>query len=155
MIDAFILYKNETQTDLNLVIAGKKGWHFHLIKRKINSSIYKKHLHFINYIQPNDKVVLYNIAKALFFPSFYEGFGLPPLEAAACGTPIVCGSNSSLPEIFGNTDLYIDPYNLQSIKEAIRQVQNPNVSLIYSQKGQSLAQNYSWEKTATEYLNLI
>ncbi len=106
----------------------------------------------------NDKILynLYKNAKLFVFPSLYEGFGLPPLEAMACGCPVVVSNVASLPEVCGDAGYYVDPYCVESIAEGIYQVltdESLRQSLI--QKGLERAALFSWEKSAREHLKVF
>lgn len=116
-----------SKTDLNypLVIVGKKGW---LWKREIGNlkdlfgQDYENHIKFLNYVSRLDLIHLYYGATALVFPSLYEGFGLPPLEAMYRGCPVITSNISSLPEICGDAAIYVDPYSVVEIQGAISKV---------------------------------
>ena len=103
-----------------------------------------------------DKPYLYNLASLFVYPSFYEGFGFPPLEAMACGLPVVTSACSSLPEIAGSASLLIDPYNISDIAAAIENIltdEKLKDSLI--EKGIERAAEFNWKKTATRYLEVF
>ncbi len=98
----------------------------------------------------------YNEASCFVFPSFYEGFGLPPLEAMACGTPVITSNVSSMPEVCGDAAIYCDPYNVDDIAEKIRIVlQNRLLQAQMREKGLTRAAGFSWEKSAKAHLNLF
>ncbi|MBN1886773.1 MAG: glycosyltransferase family 4 protein [Thermoflexales bacterium] len=98
-----------------------------------------------------DLPTLYNGAELLIFPSLYEGFGLPPLEAMACGTPVVCSNAASLPEVVGDAAVTVDPYDVEGLAEAMRRVLN-DVSLREDLRARGLerARQFTWEKAARE-----
>jgi glycosyltransferase involved in cell wall biosynthesis len=100
-------------------------------------------------------LMLYNAADGLIYPSLFEGFGLPPLEAMACGTPVVASSNSSLPEVIGDAGILVDPYNTSSIAEAILRVtQDRALAQDLVQRGLERAGLFSWKKTARDTLDV-
>jgi glycosyltransferase involved in cell wall biosynthesis len=106
-------------------------------------------VHFTGYIPEEDLPVLYNGASLFVFPSLYEGFGLPVLEAMACGTPVVTSNCSSLPEVTGEAAILVDPMDVNALAAAMRQVlEEPDLSLSLRQKGITRAQQFSWEQTA-------
>jgi glycosyltransferase involved in cell wall biosynthesis len=107
------------------------------------------------FVEEEDKAAVYSAASLFVFPSLYEGFGLDPLEAMACGTPVVCSNRTSLPEIVGDAALSVDPENLQALVEAMCQVLN-NSQLQLEMRDRSLKQaaRFSWRKTAEETLSV-
>lgn len=106
-------------------------------------------IHLLGFVSDEDLVKLYNVTTVFVFLSYYEGFGLPVLEAAACGTPIVTTKLGSIPEVIGSAALFVDPYDLISIKSAIKQVfMNKALQEELSKKALIQAKKFSWEKTA-------
>jgi glycosyltransferase involved in cell wall biosynthesis len=99
---------------------------------------------------------LYSGAIALLYPSLYEGFGLPPLEAMACGTPVVTSRNTSLPEVVGDAAVVVDPYDVDSIAEGILQVLS-SASLRHTLRANGLvrAAGFTWESTAQQTLDVL
>jgi glycosyltransferase involved in cell wall biosynthesis len=148
LIKAFEIYKKTDGKDFHLIIAGKIGFLAKKILKQISDSSAKNHISIINYVDATDKVYLYNLAKLFIFPSYYEGFGFPPLEALACGTPTIISHTSSLIEVCGESAIAIDPYNINDLAEAIQ------VSLSESENLQPKSSNwhvkYDWEKTARQ-----
>jgi len=110
-------------------------------------------IRFLGSVADSELVALYNLADVFIFPSFYEGFGLPPLEAMACGTPVVVSNAASLPEVVGDAGLLVDPHEPESIAEAVGQVlQDPELAEELRQKGLKRAQQFTWKRTAEETL---
>jgi glycosyltransferase involved in cell wall biosynthesis len=143
-------------SEYKLVIAGATGWKIGDTFVELNNSPYKDDVIFLGYVDKNDKAALYNLATVFVYPSFYEGFGFPPLEAMACGLPVVTSNISSLPEIVGGAALTIDPYNVQALSQAMIQVlDNEGLRDELSIKGLERAKNFSWQKTAQQYLDLF
>lgn len=132
--------------DINLVFAG--------IRSLDNSFLYNKYKHldnikFIPYINQEDLVGLYKNAKAFIFPSLYEGFGIPLLEAMKCACPILASSSSCLPEIAGSSALYFDPYSIDSILEKIHLLEdNSNIRLELLENAKIQLNKYSWKDSA-------
>jgi glycosyltransferase involved in cell wall biosynthesis len=107
------------------------------------------------YIQQEDLPCIYHLARAFVYPSLYEGFGLPPLEAMACGTPVACSSTSSLPEIIGDAALTFDPLSMESIAEALRRILcDETVRVDLKAKAQVQAGKFTWEACARQTLEL-
>ena len=141
--------------DLKLIIAGGRGWKSKDIYKEQELSEYKDDIKFLGYIDFEDKVYLYNLASVFIYPSFYEGFGFPLLEAMACGTPVVASYSSSLPEVMGSAGLLVNPYNINDIACAIKQIlSNKDLRDKLIKKGLKQASKFNWAKTATEYLKI-
>ena len=105
----------------------------------------------------NEELVkIYNQSKIFLFPSFYEGFGLPVLEAISCGTPVICSNVSSLPEVGGDAVIYCNPYDVDDIKNKIELVLNDeNLQTEMIQKGLNRSKLFSWEKSAQGHIKIF
>jgi glycosyltransferase involved in cell wall biosynthesis len=113
-------------------------------------------IHFLDQVSAEQKSVLLKNAKALFFPSLYEGFGFPALEAMSAGAPIVASSAGALPETIGNAGILLDPRGTGAFAEALDQVLNDNaLRRILIDRGFERAKNFSWEKCAEETIKII
>ncbi len=142
--------------NISLVLAGAPGWKDAQIYSDWQVSPYKDQIKFLGYISQEEKEILYSRAAVFAYPSYYEGFGFPPLEAMACGVPVVCSNVSSLPEIVADAAIMINPGKPAEIAEAIKMVltdEGLRSRLIAS--GYERAQMFSWDKTAKEYLGLF
>lgn len=132
-----------------LVIGGEKGWLYSDIFNLVKKLSLLNDVIFLGFIPNNELPVLYNAAKVFVYPSLYEGFGLPVLEAMACGTPVVTSNTSSLPEIVGDAGILVDPLDDKALAQAINRIlidsefRNNLIS-----KGKERAKLFSWEKTA-------
>lgn len=136
-------------TNASLVIAGKLGWKYQGLYRQIQSSPKRKQIMYLGYISEEDKPFVIKMAKVFAWPSLYEGFGLPPLEAAACGVPVLTSSVTSLPEVLGDCALLVNPYNVEEIIFGLNQLlTNENVRQVQIAKGLIKAQTYNWSKSA-------
>jgi len=110
----------------------------------------------VEYVPEADLVSLYNLATAFVYPSSYEGFGLPLLEAMACGTPVITGNSSSLPEVVGDSGILVDPENVEALASAMLQVlQNPSLRDNLAKRGMERAKHFSWRKAAKETLEVF
>ncbi|NKQ39724.1 MAG: glycosyltransferase family 4 protein, partial [Methanosarcinales archaeon] len=150
------LYKLKKQgIKHKLVITGKKGWKYKSIFKIIEQLNLQKDVIFIGYVSDEDLPALYNAADLFVYPSIYEGFGLPPLEAMQCGTPVITSNTSSLPEVVGNAGIMIDPYDVVELANNMHEVL-VNVSLReeLSKKGLERAKLFSWKKCAEEHLKI-
>lgn len=104
-----------------LVLAGRKGWKMEELLSSIDEKV-KNKLYFTGFIDDEDLPEVYGMAEFFVFPSIYEGFGIPPLEAMACGTPILSSDAASLPEVCGDAAVYFESNNLQSLKDALKKI---------------------------------
>jgi len=155
LIKAFSLFKHKD--DFDLVITGVstdsimyKELYSLAVQLNIEGS-----LKVLGYIPDSDFVHLYKSAECFVFPSLYEGFGLPMLEAMACGTPVITSNITALPEIGGDAAIYVDPYSEEQIAVAMdRIVENSVLRDTLIEKGYRRAQEFSWRKTAEETLQL-
>lgn len=141
--------------EIDLVIAGGKGWLEDPIYAALDQFRMRPYVHFIGFAAEEDLPVLYSHALCSVFPSLYEGFGLPILEAMACGTPVVTSNLSSMPEVAGDAALLVDPHDVEGIANGIRSVIEDSglrQSLIY--KGQDRAKLFTWEKSARQLLQV-
>ncbi len=141
--------------DLTLVIGGKRQWQTKEIYETFRRLQLEEHVQFTGYVADEDLPALYSAAQAFLFPSLYEGFGLPPLEAMACGTPVITSNVSSLPEVVGDAALLVDPYNVQSMVSALYQVlENPRLVAHLRASGIQQAAKFIWETAARETLQV-
>lgn len=115
LISAYEKLREKNKINNKLVIAGEKAWCYKKIFDKWEQSKYKDDIIFPGFVEEEDKVFLYNLSKLFVYPSFYEGFGFPALEAMACGVPVVTSFISSLPEVCDNAALLVDPYNIDDL----------------------------------------
>ncbi len=139
-----------------LVIAGRRGWKSRRIFAAGKSSAYKSDIKFLGYVSKQEKEILYQSAGIFVYPSFYEGFGFPPLEAISFGLPTVSSNVSSLPEVLGKAAILVDPYNTAEISDAIEIALTDEVMRTrLISLGKERAQTFSWEKTAQAYLELF
>ncbi|MEK7202942.1 MAG: glycosyltransferase family 1 protein [Patescibacteria group bacterium] len=148
--------ENRELQDIKLIIVGGKGWKSKNIYKEQEKSEHKDDIKFLGYINSEDKVYLYNLASVFVYPSFYEGFGFPLLEAMACGTPVVASYSSSLPEVIGNAGLLVDPYDIIDIANGLKQIlSNKDLRDKLIKKGLEQANKFKWNKSAMEYLKIF
>lgn len=158
LVEAFSLVTNrQPLTPIALVIAGKKGWLYEEIFRRVEKLGLEKKVFFPGFICEEEKPYLLAQAKAFVLPSFYEGFGIPVLEAMSLGVPVVAAKVGSLPEIGGKAATYCDPYSIESIAEAIERV----LCLNKKQRdeiinlGQKQSSRFSWESCGENVLKAL
>lgn len=138
-------------TDVQLVLSGNVGW---LYQEAWTANI--EGVHLTGYVADEDVAALYSGATALLFPSLYEGFGFPVLEAMRCGTPVVCSNTSSLPELAGDAALLVDPTDTDGLASAIgRIVNDATLRQDLIQKGYQQATRFTWHHTAEQTLAVL
>jgi glycosyltransferase involved in cell wall biosynthesis len=137
--------------DVRLVLAGGKGWLFEDAFALVEELKLDNQVHFVGRVSSEDLLYLYNAAEMLAHPAFYEGFGLPPLEAMACGLPPVVSNVASLPEVVGDAGLLIDPHDTDELTVAMwRLLNDSDLRQEMRTKGLRQAQRFSWERAARE-----
>lgn len=163
LIEAFNLFLTQAtsliinhQSQPKLVLVGSKGWLSDEIYQLPEKLRIQKQVRFLGRINDQDLVALYSGAIALVFPSLYEGFGLPILEAMSCHCPVITSQTSSMPEVAGQAALYVNPYKVEEIAEAMKKLTTDNIlrdRLI--EKGYKQAEKFSWERCARETVELF
>lgn len=153
LIKAF--YKISNSVVHQLVIVGKKGWRYDNIHRLVRELNIEDRVIFTDYISNLEILYLYNNADVFVYPSIYEGFGIPPLEAMACGCPVVVSNVTSLPEVVGDAAMLVNPFDVDDIANKIyKVVSDRNLNNLLREKSIKQASKFSWEKCATETLDL-
>jgi glycosyltransferase involved in cell wall biosynthesis len=137
--------------DLKLVLVGKKGWLTDSFFQHLQALGLEAGVIFPGYVAEADLPAFYQLAEVFVFPSLYEGFGLGPLEAMACGTPVVCSNRSSLPEVVGEAGLLVNPTDTAALTAALRRVlADADLQADLKQRGLTRAQQFSWARAAGE-----
>jgi glycosyltransferase involved in cell wall biosynthesis len=140
----------------SLVIAGKPGWLHQDLSAQVARLGLERRIAFPGYVSDEDKAPLISGAIAFVFPSLYEGFGLPVVEAQACGCPVVTSNSSSLPEAAGQAALLVDPHDTSAISHALLQVAiDDAMRTSLSERGLANARRFSWEACARIVLHAI
>jgi glycosyltransferase involved in cell wall biosynthesis len=139
-----------------LVIAGKRGWLASEVEAQISRSAFADRVHYLGYVAASDLPALYSGTDAFCFPSLYEGFGLPVLEAMACGTPVVAADSSAIPEVAGDAALLVDPADTAAIGDAIvRVLTDEPLRRELIARGSTRAARFTWERTAEATIGLL
>ncbi|MCK4918786.1 MAG: glycosyltransferase family 4 protein [Candidatus Pacebacteria bacterium] len=158
LINAFNLFKDKNINNKNckLILVGKKGFGFEEIQLVINQSSYKKDIIVKGYVSEAEKTELYQNASLFVLISFYEGFGLPILEAMSHGVPVICSNVSSLPEITGEAGLMVNPNDVKEVAEGFEKIIcNQDVKNDMIKKGYENTRKFSWEKCAKKTMDVL
>src|SRR6186997_2600978 len=146
LIQAFHIVRNRGLEHLKLVLIGDEISKYAALRRAVHSHQLHKYVRFLGYLPEETLAVMYRLAGVFVFPSLYEGFGLPPLEAMASGTPVVTSNVSSLPEVAGDAAVLVNPYDPEAIAEGIYQVlTDEQLRRGLRQRGLARARQFSWE----------
>ncbi|MBS3909163.1 MAG: glycosyltransferase family 4 protein [Actinobacteria bacterium] len=149
LIDAFSALKQQHLIPHKLVIAGKKGWLYGEIFKKVTEIGLENEIVFTGFVEDVDLAALHSAASVFVFPSLYEGFGIPPLEAMACGTPVVVSNTSSSLEVVADAGILLEPHDVGAWVEAIYAVvTKPELAAGLKGKGIERSKLFSWDKTA-------
>ena len=148
ILEAYGKLKKDSEEPIpKMVIAGGKGWLFESIFEKVKKQNLEEDVIFTGYVDETDKVQLLNGAMAFCFPSFYEGFGMPPMEAMACGTAVITSNGNSLFEVTGEAAIHVEPTDISQISEALRRVwKDEAYRKELEEKGFEQVKMYSWKK---------
>ena len=155
LLQAYRRLRDEYKRDEILVLAGANGWLWEEVYETVSRLDLDDCVIFLGRVPSEDLVYLYNAARVLVRPSFYEGFGLTPLEAMTCGTPVIVSNTSAIPEVVGDAALMIDPHDIDGLTVAMWRVlteKELREDLIC--KGLKRAKQFSWTKAAKQTLDV-
>lgn len=148
LIEAFHMLRRGGLEQVKLLIIGDEVSQYATLRRAVHRHKLHKHVRFFGFVPDKTLAALYRLASVFVFPSLYEGFGLPPLEAMASGTPVITSNVSSLPEVVGDAALLIDPYDSAEIANAVRRVlTEPALAADLRQRGLARVKDFSWERS--------
>jgi len=155
LIAAFALLKQRAgHEDLKLLIIGDEINRYGSLRRSVESAGIRQDVRFFGFVPDRTLAALYRLASAFAFPSLYEGFGLPPLEAMACGTPVVTSRLSSLPEVVGDAAVLVDPYSVEDIADGLARVlSDGELRTTLIARGRVRARSFSWERSVAAIHN--
>ena len=156
LIKAFAAFNEETGNQYELVITGPHNPTYHEVPDTVKKLHAEAYIHLVGLVSEENIYSLYQNALAYVFPSFYEGFGLPPLEAMQCGTPTLVSNVSAVPEVCGEgNSLYFDPYNIDDIKAKMQEfIKDPTLRQRLIDRGLERVKFFSWEKMVTKVLSV-
>jgi len=157
IVEAYSQAHDDERHLLPVVIAGgeRAGYRSEPVQVPLGGPASRNRFLYIGFVPDEDFPVLYTAARALIFPSLHEGFGIPPLEAMACGTPVIASDRPAIPEVVGDAAVLIDPLQTQSLLGALRKVQEESFRQELIAKGFERARLFSWERSADLMLRLI
>ena len=151
LVEAWSALRAELRQPPQLLLAGKKGWLYDSLFNAVQSRGLGDLVKFADYVEQEDLPALYSGAVGMLFPSLYEGFGLPPLEAMSCGTPVVASTASSIPEVVGDAGLLLDPRDVSGWADAVKRlVSDEGLRQSVAVKGLARASQFTWERCARE-----
>jgi len=149
MLRAFNQFKEETQSATKFIIVGEKLWSRHLTKSEIENLKHAKDIIFIGHLPIDRLTKIVGGAKALVLVSYFEGFGIPLVEAMRAGTAIICGNRTALPEVVGDAAILVDPYSISDIAYGLQKMdENEELRESLVQSGLSRSHNFSWDDSA-------
>ncbi len=153
LLKAFALFKHTHKSKIQLVIVGGNGWKTDSFYKQFKAHPFKNEIKIIGFADRSDLPTLYSSALALIYPSYYEGFGLPVLEAMACGAPCIVSNSSSLPEVGGDAVLYFNPKDVSELAKQLNFIYtNKAIRSSLNELGIKQASRFSWEKYAQEFI---
>lgn len=156
-IEAIIsAFESVPDPNLNLVIAGRLGWLYGKLLTRAEKSPKRAKIRFLGYVSEEDKPKLIASSTVVCYPSFYEGFGFIPLEAMACGVPVITSTRTSTPEVAQDAAILIEPYNINELRNAIVSLDtDPKLKSMLISKGLERVKLFDWAKTAEEIKNYL
>jgi glycosyltransferase involved in cell wall biosynthesis len=156
LVEAWDILRARVESPPQLLLAGKRGWLYESLLQSVKERNLDDLIKFADYVERDDLPSLYSGALALTFPSLYEGFGLPPLEAMSCGTPVLASTSSSVPEVVGDAGILLDPKDAGAWADAVQRVmQDGSLREELSRKGLERAKQFTWERCAKETFSVL
>lgn len=155
LVKAFEILKKCHQIEEHLLIIGSRGWEYERTLEYIQRSRYSDCIHLMGFVSDEDLAHFYQNAALFIYPSFMEGFGIPPLEAMACGCPVLTSNTSSLPEVVGHEEMMFDPLDIEEMVHKILRVLNdPTHREENIRKGLANARRFSWDASARKLISI-
>lgn len=155
LIQAYALFRKRKPCGIKLVLAGKKDYLFENIMSALAASGFEKDIVLLDYVPEKDISCLFSAAEMFVYPSLFEGFGLPPLEAMACGCPVVASGTTSIPEVVGDAAVLVDPLSAEDICRGMMEVaSSPSLRRELAGKGLEQARKFTWDRAAAEMVRI-
>lgn len=153
LIEAYARLIERRHLPHELLIVGRRGWLYEPIFRRVKELGLGERVRFPGFVADDDLPVIYSLADCFAYPSFYEGFGIPILEAMSCGVPVVASKASSVPEVAGPAAIYVDPHDVESIVDALdRVLHDKDLRASLRRAGDQQARQFTWEKAGRRLL---
>lgn len=151
VIRAYAAWRQRDTAAPPLIVGGGKGWYYEQVFRLVETLGLTEHVYFPGYLSQNELPLWYNAATMFVYPSYFEGFGLPVLEAMACGTPVITSNVSSLPEVAGEAAIFVSPDDIDGLSIAMQHIiTDAALAQSLKEKGLQQAAQFNWAKTAIE-----
>lgn len=155
LVKAFHILRRNTGITHKLIIAGKRGWKYNGLYEVIHRLQIGKEIRFIGYVPDKDLHGIYKMANVFAFPSLYEGFGIPPLEAMACEVPVLISTDGALPEVTGGNCVQVNAYDVEDIAKGLyRLIVDDNLRGYLVSQGKNWVRRFTWERTARETMRV-
>ena len=155
LLNAFKALPTDVRQSAQLILVGVRNVTLHDLEQRVEDLGMKDDVQFPGYVSDSDLVSFYHCAEALVYPSLFEGFGLPPLEAMACGTPVICSSGGAIPEIVGEAAVMVDPGSTEELTAAMQQILDDKAhSQSLRLRGLERVKKFTWRKTTLAMLSL-
>lgn len=154
ILDAYSKLSNEQKNKFPLLIVGNQGWNSGQIHNQIQALERLGEVRYLNHVPDEELRKLYANARALLYPSFYEGFGLPIIEAQSHGTPVISSNVSSMPEVLGDSGVTVDPYDVDSIRLALESLMGDEKFSALRSRSRENAAKFTWSKSLSETLDV-
>jgi glycosyltransferase involved in cell wall biosynthesis len=149
LLQAFEAFKTQSDSETKLVIVGDAYYWSAEMKRTLEQMQFVKDVHFTGHIQADELAELYGASLALIFVSYFEGFGIPLVEAMRCGCPVIAGNRTAIPEVVGNAGILVNPFQVPEIATAMVEMElNTELRQMYIQRGYVQSEKFSWDYTA-------
>ena len=155
LFPAYDMFKERTGSDVKLLIVGEKRWWTEQIQKAYEAMRHKDDVVFVGHLQMNELQRVTAAALASVYVSYFEGFGIPIIEAYKCDVPVITSDVTSMPEVAGDAALLVDPFNTESIASALELIMDENVRNSLIEKGRIRRNDFSWDKTAEGWWNVI
>lgn len=157
LLEAYRKFREHSAHNIPLAIAGGKGWKTEAFDQALQSHPYKNEIKLLGYVDKSDMPALYSLSSALIYPSLYEGFGFPILEAMACGAPVICSNTSSMPEVGGEIPYYISPTDIEALFKNMLDITQLTREQREDIKARSIAraQQFSWDTHAAKMIDIM
>lgn len=153
LLKAYNLLSDEIRDEYPLVLVGFKGWENKEVMKEVKRS---NSIKYLGYLNDYELAYTYNMASLFIYPSLYEGFGIPPLEAFACGTPVLVSNSSAMPEVCQDIPFYIDPYDVEDIREKTMQILlDETLQKVHIKNGLAYCKKFTWDESAKRHQDLF